>query len=79
MLSILFKQFGVSITCVSLMIISSLQNQFDSSIRRDNDIEILKKNQQLILEKLDRLTNSIDKSKSALSKPCLLRPTLPGK
>lgn len=62
--------------------IEPLENQFDSYIRRDTDIEnelkILKRNQQLILEKLDRLTNLMDNNKSSLSNASLLKPTLPG-
>lgn len=67
---------------MSLIFILSLQNQFDSPIRRDKYIEkelnILKSNQQLILEKLEMLTNLIENNKQSLPNPCQLKPTLPG-
>lgn len=67
---------------MSLIFILSLQNQFDSPIRRDKYIEkelnILKSNQQLILEKLEMLTNLIENNKQYLPNPCQLKPTLPG-
>lgn len=62
--------------------VEPLKNQFDSSLRRDKDIENelrnLKRNQQLILEKLDLLTNSNENKKPSLPNPCQLKPTLPG-
>lgn len=62
--------------------IEPLENQFDSPIRRDKYIEkelnILKSNQQLILEKLEMLTNLIENNKQYLPNPCQLKPTLPG-
>lgn len=62
--------------------VEPLKNQFDSSLRRDKDIENelrnLKRNQQLILEKLDLLTNSNENKKPYLPNPCQLKPTLPG-
>lgn len=65
-----------------ILVFFSSQNQFDSSLRRDKDIENelrnLKRNQQLILEKLDLLTNSNENKKPSLPNPCQLKPTLPG-
>lgn len=60
----------------------SLENQFDSPIRREKSIEkkvdILESNQQLILKKIDMLTNFIKNMRPSLPNPCQLKPTLPG-
>lgn len=60
--------------------VEPLKNQFDLSLDCDknieNELKNLKRNQQLILEKLDLLTNSNEKP--ALPNPCQLKPTLPG-
>lgn len=62
--------------------IEPLENQFDSPIRREKSIEkkvdILESNQQLILKKLDMLTNLIKNMRPSLPNPCQLKPTLPG-
>lgn len=77
-------KFGLStsVTCVSFIFILSLQNQFDSSIRREKGLElkvdILERNQQLLLKKIDMLTNLIKNMQPSLPNPCQLKPTLPG-
>lgn len=62
--------------------IEPLENQFDSSIRREKGIEkkvdILESNQQLILKKIDMLTNLIKNMQPSLPNSCQLKPTLPG-
>lgn len=62
--------------------IEPLENSFDSPIRRENGIEkkvdILESNQQLILKKIDMLTNLIKNMRPSLPNPCQLKPTLPG-
>lgn len=80
------EQTDISVTKVGnkrkRKMVEPLKNQFDSSLRRDKDIENelrnLKRNQQLILEKLDLLTNSNENKKPSLPNPCQLKPTLPG-
>lgn len=62
--------------------IELLENQFDSSIRREKGLElkvdILERNQQLLLKKIDMLTNLIKNMQPSLPNPCQLKPTLPG-
>lgn len=80
--AVVFKKFGLSVTYVSFIFILSLQNQFDSPMRREKSIEkkvdILESNQQLILKKIDMLTNFIKNMRPSLPNPCQLKPTLPG-
>lgn len=39
---------------------------------------VILNNQQLILDKIEKLTNRIDNMTSSSSYPCLKKPTLPG-
>lgn len=67
----------------------SFENHIYSKSRHDkeieNDIKMLKRdqrvvlhNQQIILDKLEKLTNILDNRTLSLSYPCLKQPTLPG-